>query len=70
MPSVVAMLFHVVLASCCCLHWAADAFAALPVPRPSAPRRLLILPDSRADLTNPSLWHHHLKVPMNRWSLL
>lgn len=46
-------------------HRPVDAFsAASPAafPRPSAPRRLLILPDTRADLTNPSLWHHHLKV--------
>lgn len=68
MPSVVAKLLHVVIASCC-YGFAADAFAALHVPRPSAPRRLLILPDSRADLTNPSLWHHHLKVRMNRSAL-
>ncbi|CAB1111685.1 unnamed protein product [Ectocarpus sp. CCAP 1310/34] len=47
----------------------ADAFAvpsaaspAAASPRPKAPRRLLILPDARADLSNPDSWHHHLKA--------
>lgn len=30
--------------------------------RPSVPRRVLILPDSRAEVSNLELWHHHLKV--------
>lgn len=30
--------------------------------RPSFPRRVLILPDSRAEVLDRDLWHHHLKA--------
>lgn len=30
--------------------------------RPSFPRRVLILPDSRAEVLERDLWHHHLKA--------
>lgn len=30
--------------------------------RPSVPQRVLILPDSRAEVANRDLWHHHLKA--------
>ncbi|CAN0404561.1 unnamed protein product [Ectocarpus sp. 12 AP-2014] len=41
---------------------AAAAAPAAASPRPKAPRRLLILPDARADLSNPDCWHYHLKA--------
>lgn len=38
--------------------------AAQPQPqdRPEVPRRVLILPDSRAEVLQKDLWHHHLKA--------
>lgn len=64
------LLVHVVtfLLLSMCSTTAVDAFAAAvkagtaAATRPRLPRRVLILPDTRADLANPSLWHHHLKV--------
>ncbi|CAN0110976.1 unnamed protein product [Pylaiella littoralis] len=51
-----------------CSTAAVDAFASAgnagtaAATRPRVPRRVLILPDSRANLANPSIWHHHLKA--------
>ena len=39
-----------------------DTFMMRETPGPAAPKRVMILPDSRAVLSDSDLWPHHLKV--------